>query len=311
MGDRSNPNIDMPFPMQWRQLDPLSFAFCGDAAHAAPAPAPAPAASAPAAAPSSPKLQGGGGEKLTKAEKKAAKAAAKKEAKGGDKAEKKGNEGAKKGGDKGGDKKPEPSDAEKAEKARAKLIKAVDKEGGKKGVEIEGACDMGGLAFFCTMLSEPDGDMEMLELGFAAMIAEPDPEAEERRGGAGAVGMMVFSAGQTALQMVCHVPKNRQVDTPNADPSQPTMEAINAKEWVEHVCAPYKGKIKGIKISGDAGSAKATLPADMEKGYFAIKMKDEAMKDAYKMLNDRHCFEDKEDSGSDFIIGENPCADDY
>jgi hypothetical protein len=34
----------------------------------------------------------------------------------------------------------------------AKKIKAANKEGGKKGVEIEGAADMGGLEFFCTRI---------------------------------------------------------------------------------------------------------------------------------------------------------------
>jgi len=38
----------------------------------------------------------------------------------------------------------------------------VIKEGGKRGVEIEGAADMGGLQFFCTAVEFPDGDEEML-----------------------------------------------------------------------------------------------------------------------------------------------------
>ena len=65
---------------------------------------------------------------------------------------------------------------------------------------------MGGLAFFCTTLMEPDGDMADLELAFAAMNAKPpeDPE-EERRGGAGHVGKMVFSAGVDNLQIVCNM----------------------------------------------------------------------------------------------------------
>merc|ERR1711998_662522 len=64
--------------------------------------------------------------------------------------------------DKGGEKAADP---EADAKALAKKKKAVDKEGGKKGVEIEGAADMGGLAFFCTTLMEPDGDLEMTEAG--------------------------------------------------------------------------------------------------------------------------------------------------
>ena len=33
---------------------------------------------------------------------------------------------------------------------------------GKKGVEIEGASDMGGLDFFCTTMELPDGDTDLL-----------------------------------------------------------------------------------------------------------------------------------------------------
>merc|ERR1712054_740891 len=97
---------------------------------------------------------------------------------------------------KGGDAEKTP---EELAKMAEKKLKAVTKEGGKKGVEIEGACDMGGMAFFCTQLDEPDGDMDLLEKGFAAMNAEPDPTEEERRGGAGKVGKVVFSAGPSAL----------------------------------------------------------------------------------------------------------------
>lgn len=79
------------------------------------------------------------------------------------------------GGGKGGgkeEKKPAaaaaaPEDADKAAKeaakAREKLLKAAIKEGGKKGVELEGASDMGGLDFFCTSVDVPDGDAELLE----------------------------------------------------------------------------------------------------------------------------------------------------
>jgi formiminotetrahydrofolate cyclodeaminase len=50
--------------------------------------------------------------------------------------------------------------AKDAEKLRAKVIK----EGGKKGVEIEGASDMGGLDFFCTTMELPEGDIALLEV---------------------------------------------------------------------------------------------------------------------------------------------------
>ena len=51
------------------------------------------------------------------------------------------------------------------------------KEGGKKGVEIEGASDMGGLDFFCTTIESPDGDAELLQMSMTAMNANPEEGA--------------------------------------------------------------------------------------------------------------------------------------
>ena len=87
-----------------------------------------------------------------------------------------------------------PTDAEKAAAAAAKLKAKVIKEGGKKGVEIEGASDMGGLEFFCTTIESADGMPSLLQLAMTAMNALADPEAEDRKGCSGHVGKMIFSA---------------------------------------------------------------------------------------------------------------------
>ena len=70
---------------------------------------------------------------------------------------------------------------------------------GKKGVEIEGASDMGGLDFFCTTMELPDGDTDLLLMSMDAMNADPDPDAEDRKGCSGHVGKMIYSAGVTQV----------------------------------------------------------------------------------------------------------------
>merc|ERR1719445_2134515 len=75
----------------------------------------------------------------------------------------------------------------------AKVLKKVIKEGGKRGVEIEGAADMGGLQFFCTSVDEPQGSTDLLMESAKAMNAKSDPTEEERKGGSGHIGKMVFS----------------------------------------------------------------------------------------------------------------------
>merc|ERR1719181_1946608 len=90
-----------------------------------------------------------------------------------------------------------------------KKNKKVVKEGGKRGVEIEGAADMGGLQFFCTSVEEPAGDADWLYESMRAMNAKSDPTEEERKGGSGHVGKMLVSIDETAsCAMVSYVPKN-------------------------------------------------------------------------------------------------------
>merc|ERR1711948_178692 len=96
------------------------------------------------------------------------------------------------------------------EAERKKKIKKVVKEGGKRGVEIEGAADMGGLQFFCTSVEEPEGDLELLMMSVEAMNEKSDPTEEERKGGSGAIGKMVFAAGADQLAIVAYVPEAKQ-----------------------------------------------------------------------------------------------------
>merc|ERR1712007_202102 len=121
-------------------------------------------------------------------------------------------EGKKKGGKKEVPKEevpPEKTPEELEQERKAKLKKVV-KEGGKRGVEIEGAADMGGLEFFCTSVDEPDGDMEMLSECMKAMNAKSDPKQEERKGGSGHIGKMIFSAGTSQLAILAYVPDTKK-----------------------------------------------------------------------------------------------------
>merc|ERR1712054_676504 len=81
--------------------------------------------------------------------------------------------------DKKADKKKDEKKEEDPAEAKKKKLKAVIKEGGKRGVEIEGAADMGGLQFFCTSVDGPEGDLELIAESMKAMNAKSDPSEEE------------------------------------------------------------------------------------------------------------------------------------
>merc|ERR1712036_204728 len=102
------------------------------------------------------------------------------------------------------------------------LLKKVVKEGGKRGVEIEGAADMGGLQFFCTSVDTPEGDLDMLQECLKAMNAKSDPTEEERKGGSGHIGKMIFSAGTNQLAVCAYVPEEKLKD-------------LSCEEWLKKV----------------------------------------------------------------------------
>merc|ERR1712222_213773 len=113
---------------------------------------------------------------------------------------------------------------------KKKKMKKVVKEGGKRGIEIEGAADMGGLQFFCTSVDEPDGDMEFMDECMTAMNAKVDPTEEERKGGSGHIGKMLFSAGSEQLAVVAYVPKDKQSE-------------LSCEEWLKTVLGTQGGEI--------------------------------------------------------------------
>jgi len=113
---------------------------------------------------------------------------------------------------------------------RKKKLKKVIKEGGKRGVEIEGAADMGGLRFFSTSVDEPQGDLELLVESMKAMNNQPIPGDEERKGCSGHIGKTIFSAGTEQLAIVSYVPKEEQGN-------------LNCKEWLEAILANFGGEL--------------------------------------------------------------------
>jgi len=163
-----------------------------------------------------------------------------------------------------------------------KKMKKVIKEGGKKGVEIEGAADMGGLQFFITTVIEPEADLDMLVESMRAMNATSDPTEEERKGGSGKIGKTIFTCTDEALNVVSYVPVEH-------------MEKCNATEWLTNtVTEILRG---GNDRVGDAAAmaktlvktadgkeknfAKACIKKDGELALFPLKMKDACINHGY------------------------------
>jgi CxxC motif-containing protein len=177
---------------------------------------------------------------------------------------------------------------EEVEAARKKKLKATIKEGGKRGVEIEGAADMGGLQFFCTSVDEPEGDLALLEECAKAMNAKSDPTEEERKGGSGHIGKMVFSAGIEQLAVVAYVPAEKQAE-------------CNCEEWIKQVLSLYSGSV------GTAAADYCTgfIKADGDKNIFPVKIRDSLILEANNFLRKKGLFpEDKDDDDDEMVFGD-------
>merc|ERR1711920_161521 len=172
-----------------------------------------------------------------------------------------------------------------------KKMKKVTKEGGKRGVEIEGAADMGGLQFFCTSMDEPNGDVDMLYESMKAMNAKNDPSEEERKGGSGRIGKMIISKDQddSKLAMVAYCPPSKQ-------------DILTADMWMKDILSQLGG---GELTFGDATTAKAVIANDPDKNLFVLKLKDSAITLSISYLKERGLFPDgNDDDDDDYVFGD-------
>merc|ERR1711972_596293 len=169
--------------------------------------------------------------------------------------------------------------------------KKIIKEGGKRGVEIEGAADMGGLQFFCTTMDEPNGDVDMLYESMRAMNERSDPGEEERKGGSGRIGKMIISKNQedSKLAMVAYCPPSKQ-------------GILTADVWMKDILSELGG---GEFLFGDATTAKALLENDAEKEFYVLKLKDNAITFSINYLKKKGLFPDgNDDDDDDYVFGD-------
>jgi hypothetical protein len=115
---------------------------------------------------------------------------------------------------------------------------------------------MGGVKFFSLAVETPEGDAAVLDVVLEGMNAEVDEASEERKGGAGAIGKLLLSAGDKTLAMVCHVPKALQEEK---------KEQFNMKEWIDAVVAATGATIDSqtdelVKFHADGDAAAERFP---------------------------------------------------
>eukprot|EP00284_Hemiselmis_tepida_P005575 CAMPEP_0174926286 /NCGR_PEP_ID=MMETSP1355-20121228/10979_1 /TAXON_ID=464990 /ORGANISM="Hemiselmis tepida, Strain CCMP443" /LENGTH=179 /DNA_ID=CAMNT_0016172313 /DNA_START=23 /DNA_END=562 /DNA_ORIENTATION=+ len=169
--------------------------------------------------------------------------------------------------------------------ADAKQIAKCVKEGGKKGVELAGCADLGGLEFFTTQMQEPKGDCDLLQMCMDAANKEVDPAEEESKGGSGEVGKMLLSAGDKGLALINYVPESKK-------------DKVNAEEWMAATLKEVGGG--EIKKSSPTHCV-AYVAENKETGRFVLKDKDTCQAQSVQYLKAKGLFPQADEEEDDWV----------
>lgn len=166
-----------------------------------------------------------------------------------------------------------------------KMLKAVVKEGGKKGIEISGAADMGGLEFFNTIIEQCKAKVCMVELAMHAMNKDIDPEEEESKGGSAEVGKVLIAPGETDIALVAYVPDDK-------------VGKVQAGKWIRAILDKWEVPHSCIITDTDTWCS-ALHPCDAKAGQFALKLKETALQGGINYLREVGAFPEGDESDND------------
>jgi len=164
-----------------------------------------------------------------------------------------------------------------------KQIKAAEKEGGKKAQDILGINKTGGMSYFTLEMPLCKGRPDLLQKAMDAANVPVNINTTEHKGGANELAKcLVTSDNITQVVILFHVPKNL------AD----SKLALN--EWYTHVTSDLNGKI----VSKSDEFLMYVAKNDPFNGYFALKMKDQAICQSVNLLRKHNLIID-DDSDCD------------
>jgi hypothetical protein len=166
-----------------------------------------------------------------------------------------------------------------------KMLKAVIKEGGKKGIEISGAADMGGLEFFNTIIEQCKGKECLVELAMHAMNKDIDPEEEESKGGSAEVGKVLIAPGEKEMCLCAYVPDDK-------------VHKVQATAWLKAILDKWEIPHSAMLKQTDTW-ATAHLMCDAEKGQFSLKLKESALQGGINYLREVGAFPEGDESDDD------------
>ncbi|KAE8407370.1 hypothetical protein BDV37DRAFT_279904 [Aspergillus pseudonomiae] len=152
-------------------------------------------------------------------------------------------------------------------------------------VELDGVSTIGGMQYACATVDEPEGDLDLLAKSLEAMNAEPDESKEERTGGSGQLGKMIFSCDNGTICAIAYIP-------------QSLKGQVDAEDWLKTILAPYNGML----VKASPVFSTGTIAVRPENGKSSREVRAEACHSAVKYLQQKGVYPDVEtDSDSDML----------
>lgn len=156
-----------------------------------------------------------------------------------------------------------------------KQLKASTKEGGKKGQDLIGMSDMGGVKFFSVAVDTANGSWPLMNAIMDGMNKDVDAAADDRKGGAGEIAKCLLGATDDVLLIICHVPDS-------------IKHLIDQNDWFGEVVDSVGG-VMGEESLVETGIAKgvlmrAEMKVSVEKQKFPLKERDVAIGKSFEYL---------------------------
>jgi len=175
-----------------------------------------------------------------------------------------------------------------AEKAEKKAVAAATKEGGKKGQDLIGMSDLGGMKYFTVAMEKCQGRWDLLEAAMAGACKVVDEAGDDRKGGAGDLGVCFLSCDEKKdTKVIIHMNKDIQ-------------EALPIKEWAETMMADSGVQGRVLDVSEDGCTIKAIADLDTDKQLFPLKQRDAAINASFAMLRAKGLVMEEDEEEVDF-----------
>jgi len=177
-----------------------------------------------------------------------------------------------------------PAPTTTAKPIHPKKKEQARKEGAKKGQDLSGLEEMGGVRYFHVALDNSDGNWELIEEAMEGANTPVEANADERKGGAAKIGKALLSASDDRLCIYLHVPE--EVTGNSGVTIQDWFAVLVKSTGATIVQAPPTDKVFGF--------AKAEVLQAPE--VFPLKLRDTASSIGFQYLRQAKVIPEEESS---------------